>query len=128
MDRVRFITHKGKQVLFLDYRNATEKQALDLVKERIRVVASQPKHSVLSVADLTGADLTKKVVEEIKAATVLDRPYVRRAALVGVDTIPKGLVDAVAIFSQRQWAQFKTMEEALDWVTEEENSATQASA
>jgi hypothetical protein len=129
MDRVRFITHKGKQVLFLDYRNATEAQALALVQQRRVVVSEQPKGSLLTVADLTGAVFTKKVVEEIKAATVLDRPFVRRAALVGVETAPKGLIDAVSIFSHREWAQFKTMEEALDWVVlEEEDSATQASA
>lgn len=129
MDRVRFITHKGKQILFLDYQNATEAQALALIKDRRRIVAEQPKNSLLTVADLTGADFTKKVVEEIKAATVLDRPYVRRAALVGVETAPKGLIDAVSTFSHRKWAQFQTIAEALDWVVEEEeDSATQASA
>jgi hypothetical protein len=129
MDRVGFIQHKGKRVLFLDYRDANEAQALALIKERRRVVAEQPKNSLLTVADLTGADFTKKVVEEIKAATVLDRPYVKRAALVGVETAPKGLIDAVSTFSHREWAQFKTMEEALDWVVaEEEDNATQASA
>jgi len=129
MDRVRFITHKGKQILFLDYRDATEAQALALIKERRRVVAEQPKGSLLTVADLTGADFTKKVVEEVKAATVLDRPHVKRAALVGVETAPKGLIDAVSTFSHRKWAQFKTVPEALDWVVEEEeDTATQATA
>jgi hypothetical protein len=129
MDRVRFITHRGKKVLFLDYQNATEAQALAMIRDRRRVVAEQPKNSLLTVADLTGATFTKKVVEEIKAATVLDRPYVRRAALVGVESAPKGLIDAVSTFSHRKWAQFNSVPEALDWVVaEEEDSATKATA
>lgn len=125
MDRVRFITHKGKQVLFLDYQGlADEATMLAMVAERKRLVASQPKGSVLTVADLTGARFTKNVIDRIKEANVFDQPYVRRAALVGVDAGQKTQVEAVETFSHHHHARFDTVAEALDWVVGEGEGAT----
>ena len=127
MDRVRFITHKGKQVLLLDYRNLTdESTVLAMVEERKRLVTSQPKGSVLTVADVTGAHPTKNALTKIKEANVYDLPFVRRAALVGVDAVQKTHLEAVETFSHHRHELFATMEEALDWVVGDEEGAQRA--
>ena len=51
---------------------------------------------------------------------VLDRPYVKRAALVGVDTIPKIYLENMKSFSQRNIPTFNTREAAIDWLVKEE--------
>ena len=67
MERVRFITHKGKQVLLLDYNGLKdEAEALAMVEERKRLVTSQPKGSVLTVADINGAHLTKEALTKLR--------------------------------------------------------------
>jgi hypothetical protein len=124
MDRVRFITHQGKQVLLLDYSHLDDEAAmLAMVAERRRIVAQQPKGSVLTVADLTGARPTKNALMRIKEANVYDQPYVRRAALVGVDEHQKTQVESVETFSHHQHKRFPTMQEALDWLVSEEKAA-----
>ena len=123
MERVRFITHKGKQVLLLDYHGLhDEAEALAMVEERKRIVTSQPKRSVLTVADVAGSKLTKNVLSKIKEANVYDLPYVRRAALVGVDQRQEKKVEAVETFSHHHHERFATLAEALDWIVEEEKS------
>ena len=57
---------------------------------------------------------------KIKEANVFDLPYVRRAALVGVDARQKAKVEAVETFSHHSHRTFATMEEALDWVVGED--------
>ncbi|MBI2678953.1 MAG: hypothetical protein HYX28_09240 [Candidatus Koribacter versatilis] len=121
MERVRFITHKGKQVLLLDYHGlADEAETLAMIEERKRIVTSQPKGSVLTVANVAGARLSKDALTKIKEANVYDLPYVRRAALVGVDERQEKKVEAVETFSHHHHERFATMEEALDWVVREE--------
>ena len=57
MERVRFITYKGKQVLLLDYQGLSdEAETLAMIEERKEMVASQPKGSVLTVANIAATD------------------------------------------------------------------------
>ncbi|HTK95915.1 MAG TPA: hypothetical protein VL382_09780 [Terriglobales bacterium] len=124
MDRVRFITHQGKQVLLLDYHNlADEAEMLEMIDERKELVNAQPKGSVLTIADVTNARFSKNVLTRIKEANVLDLPFVRRSALVGVDPSQEAAVQAVDTFAHRHWKRFATVAEALDWIVSDEAEA-----
>jgi hypothetical protein len=48
MDRVRFITHQGKQILFMDAMNCGAEEVIELLTEVQRTVTAQPRNSVLS--------------------------------------------------------------------------------
>ena len=120
MDRVRFITHRGKQVLLVDYTDLhDEDEIIKIIEQREFMVDSQPKHSVLTVIIVTGAKFNKEALTRAKEANVYDLPYVRRAALVGVSEQQKAAVDAVGMFAKRHWEMFETLDEALDWIVKE---------
>ena len=121
MDRVRFLTHQGKQILLVDYTGCTRQTLLDILKERERIVMAQPKGSVLTLVDVTGAQFSKDTVEEVKLVAVRERDRVKRAAMVGVETIPKVLVDAVRTFAARDYHAFPTREAAMDWLAQDED-------
>jgi hypothetical protein len=70
--------------------------------------------------DLTGAQFSSAAVTRMKEVAVLDRPYVKRAALVGAQSLSKVLYEALKTFSQREFRRFKTREEAMDWLVREE--------
>lgn len=124
MERVRFIEHRGRQILLLDYTNLQdEAEMLEMVQERRDVVSSQPPNSLLTLADIAGARFGRTALARIKEAAVFDRPYVRRAALIGIEsTATKGVVESVSIFAARHWKIFPTREEALDWLVSEEEA------
>jgi hypothetical protein len=121
MQRVRFITHKDKRILLIDYSNLTDQSELiEMIEQREFVVDSQPRNSVLMVINVTGAKFSKEVLTRAKEANVYDLPYVRRSALVGVEDRQKAAVDAVSTFANRQWEMFPTLDQALDWIVSEE--------
>ena len=121
MERVRFITHKGKKVLLVDYSNLRdEAELLQIIEQREFMIDQQPKNSVLVVINVTGAKWSKDVLTRAKEANVYEGPYVRRAALVGVADYQKAAIAAIAMFSQRHWEKFDTLAEALDWIVSEE--------
>jgi hypothetical protein len=121
MDRVRFITHKGKKVLLVDYTDLSdEAELLKMIEQREFLVDSQPKNSVLMIINVTGAKFTKEVLTRAKEANVYDLPYVRRAALVGVSENQKAAVQAVRMFAKTNRETFATLAEALDWIVADE--------
>jgi hypothetical protein len=121
MDRVRYITHKGKKVLLVDYTDLhDEAQIVKMIEQREFLVDSQPKHSVLMVINVSGAKFGKEALTRAKEANVYDLPYVQRAALVGVSDNQKVAIEAVSMFAKRHWEQFDTLAEALDWIVSEE--------
>jgi len=123
MERVRFLTHQGKQILLVDYTGCTRQTLLDILKERERIVMAQPKGSVLLLVDLTGAQFSKDTVEEVKIVAVRERDRVKRAALVGEETQPKVFADSVRTFSARDYHTFPTREAAMEWLVQDDDSA-----
>ena len=119
MDRVRFITHKGKQVLLIDSTNSTPEEGVRIADQSRALVSTQPLHSALILIDITGAKISRESVTHSKEVTALDRPYVKRAALVGADSLPNAFYEAIKRFSQRDFPRFNTREEALDWLVAE---------
>jgi hypothetical protein len=120
MDRVRFIPHQGKQILFVDETNCGAEEVIKLLTEVKRVVTAQPRNSVLTLTDLTGARISRAAITRMKEVAVFDRPYVKRAALVDAQSLPKVFYEALKTFSQREFHRFKTREEAMDWLVLEE--------
>jgi hypothetical protein len=57
---------------------------------------------------------------EVNSASVFDRPFVKRAAFVGAQSLPKVFYEALTTFSRREFRKFKTREEAMDWLVREE--------
>lgn len=118
-DRIRFITHLNKKILLLDFSHCSAKEVLKLLPEVQDVITSEPRDSVLALADFTGAQVRREVADRIKQTLVFDRPHVKRAAWVGTEKIPKVFLDAFKTFSQRELPPFKTRQEGLEWLVKE---------
>ena len=118
-DRIHFVEHQGKQILILDYSNATALQ-MQLLLEQVRItVAQHSRESLLTLADFTGAEVDRTVATRIKEVLTLDRPFVKKTAWVGTENIPHAFMEGFHQFSQRDIATFNTREEAMDWLVDE---------
>ena len=117
-DRIHFIEHKGAQILLFDFSHATAQQ-MQLLLEHVRItVAQHARESLVTLADYTGATVDHAVATKIKEVLTLDRPFVRRTAWVGTESIPHAFLENFHSFSQREIVTFKTREEAMDWLVE----------
>ena len=118
-ERLRFIKHKGHAIYLIDFTNCAAKELL-LLLDLIRAdIARHPPGSVLTLADFTGAQFDKNVATRMKEVLTLDRPYVKRSAWVGTESLPQVFVEHFKNFSQRDFNAFKTREEAMDWLVKE---------
>lgn len=115
-DRVTFIDHHGQQIMLIDFSNCDAKQVTQIVDEVQAEIEEHPRDSVLTLADFTGAQIDKAAAMRIKEALAMDRPYVKRSAWVGTESLPKVFYENFKTFSQREFPIFKTREEAMEWL------------
>ncbi len=65
-DRIRFIEHRGKQILLLDFSHANARE-MQLLLEYVRVTVAQHAHeSIVTLGDYTGAEVDHAVATKIK--------------------------------------------------------------
>jgi hypothetical protein len=115
-DHIQFITHQGKPIMLIDFTHCTKQQML-LVLEYVRVtVAKHARESLLTLADFTGADIDRTVATKIKEVLTLDRPFVRKSAWVGTESLPKVFYEGFKNFSRRDFPTFASREEAMEWL------------
>ncbi len=115
-DKVKFIEHEGKSILYLDFSRCRADEVLKAIARARTVVARQPERSLLTLTNVTDARFDDAVTRELKELTAHNRPYVRAAAVVGVTGIKRIIFEAVIAFSQRKISTFDTVDSAKQWL------------
>jgi hypothetical protein len=119
-DRIRFITHQGKQILLVDVSGCSPAELLKISRIVPHYVMPEPRGSVLLLADFTGAEFDRDTITSLKESTVFNRPHLKKSAWVGTDNLPRVFHEHLKTFSQRDLPTFKTREEALDWLVKDD--------
>ncbi len=118
MERTRFIQHRGKDIILLDYSKLTiEAETLaEIEKSRQFIGKLQADGSHLTLTDGTDAHYTPRVLEALKVLAAHDKPFVKAGAVVSNSRVVRVVVAAVAVFTGRHLPVFPTRDEALDWL------------
>jgi hypothetical protein len=118
-ERLRFIKHKGHAIYLIDFTDCAAKELLLLLDQVRADIARHEPGSVLTLADFTGAQIDKNVATRVKEILVLDRPYVKRSAWVGTESLPHVFYEHFKSFSQRDLPLFETRDEAMEWLVKD---------
>jgi hypothetical protein len=118
-ERLRFVKHKGQAIFLIDFTHCMAKEILVLLEQVKAMVSRHAPNSMLVLTDFTGAEVDKKTLTRMKEVAALDRPYVKRSAAVGADSMPHVFLENVKSFSHREIPTFNTREEAMDWLVAE---------
>jgi hypothetical protein len=118
-ERLRFIKHKGHAIFLIDFTQCAAKELLVLLDLVRADIARHAPGSVLTLVEVAGAEIDKAVATRIKEVLVLDRPYVKRSAWVGTESLPHVYYEHFKTFSQRELPTFQTREEAMEWLVQD---------
>jgi hypothetical protein len=116
LERIRFIDHRGRQILIVDLSNCPANEFEKLVRQVPDHVTVQPLGSVLVLTDFTGAVFDRDAIRAVKETAVFDKPYIKKSALVGTETFPRDFYEELKSFSRRELLIFKSRDEALAWL------------
>jgi len=116
MERIRFIQHNSKEILFLDFSQCKINEIPAIIEQSKAVIRVRPEHSLLTLTDVTDTRFDEKVSQQMKDFTAHNKPYVKAAAVVGITGLKKILFGAAMAFSKRKLHAFDSIEEAKDWL------------
>ncbi len=116
MERVQFIQHKGKVILFINCAGCSAAEVLRVLDEARAAVRTQRPDSVRTLTDVTSAGFDSAVSEAMKDLVLHHRTYVTAAAVVGATGLKQIIFNTVMRFSGSHLHTFKTLNEAKDWL------------
>ncbi len=116
MERVKFIQHKGKAILYIDLASCSTIEVLAAIEEAKAAVKTQQRGSVLTLTDVTGTGFDSAVTVAMKELVQHNKPYVAAAAVVGVTGLKQIIFNSVMRFSGRHLHAFESLEQAKDWL------------
>ena len=117
MPEVSFITHKGIKILYENFENGKLDEMIPLLEKAKAVIRSQPEKSVLALFNCKGGHFDKSVTDNLKEFVKGNEPYIKCAAVYGVEGLKEIIFKSVIMFTGRKnIALFKTLEEAKDYL------------
>ena len=117
-DRIKWIEHKGKQILFADYSNLQGEEFITEIKVFEEFLADLGKNELLIFVDARNSDLDDIGFEVGRKAAKMVKPYIKKEAIIGISKGRETFITLVNIFSDIGIKPFNTMEEAIDWLVE----------
>jgi hypothetical protein len=120
MSEVQFITHKGRQILLMDFTVVRSTSELKTSIEEIKkFVALHRQHSLLVLADFTGLKIDGERTRIVKDMAGHNRPYIRFIALVGLGPIRSmAFRIMLRLTGKSNHKVFGNRNKGLDWLTE----------
>lgn len=117
-ERTKFIQHRGKSIVLMDFSNLTPADnPLAAFEAARRFVAAQPKVRALrTLVDVSGSSYDTAVLEGLKRLAAHDEPWVLAGAVAGLSSLRRLAVRTVSFFAGRKLATFATVQEAKDWL------------
>jgi len=117
MAEVRFITHQGIEILYIDFSFSTSREeVLQVIEETKTLVASRPPSSVFTLTNVANAYFDGDVNQALKDLASHNKPYVTAGAVVGLTTLKKIVYNSVLFFSKRQLEICDDMDSAKAWL------------
>jgi hypothetical protein len=116
---IRFITHEGKQILLVDLSHCSASEVEKVLRELPEVVTTRPLGSVLILSDFTAATFDAEAVRVMKETAVFDKPYIKKTAWTGAESLSPEFHETLSSFSGRDFPTFKDREQALAWLVKD---------
>jgi len=116
MDRISFITHKSKKILFLNFADCKPEEVISVMEKAKPVFAAQALDSVLVMDNVTNTHFNPDTVKALGEFMAHNKSYVKAAAVFGASDMLKIVLKGGERASQRQLQIFDTEEQAKDWL------------
>lgn len=120
MTPVQFITHNDKQILLMDFTNASSTAEVTQTVEEIKKTVALPQpHSIMALLDITGTAINRERIKIIQSMAAHNRPYVKFIAIVGLGFFrSEAFRLMLRMTGRKNHRVFRTREKAMEWLAE----------
>ena len=114
--RQSWITHKGKKILYDDYRNLQADEFPAMINAVLSLTLNSAEKGYLSLVDVRDSYANKETVDAFNNAGKAVKDIVHKTAVLGITGVKKILLHVVNKLSNVGARPFDTMEEAKEWL------------
>ena len=123
MERVSWIEHKGKSILYINYSGLSARKDKDLLLEIIEEVKKQAfekQSKSLFLTNAKDAYTDSFILSKLKEAAKFcnDNDLVEKECIVGLGGLKKAFIRIINTFAKSTLIMFKDLDEAKDWLVE----------
>jgi len=114
--RMKWISHKGKDILYEDYTNLTGEQIAQLVPAITKLTEEKDYKDILLLLDLTNSFANKEATNAFGESGKISKDRLKKTAVLGITGVKKVLLNFVTKVSNVDAKPFSTEEEAKDYL------------
>ncbi|MCP4761567.1 MAG: hypothetical protein GY870_07280 [archaeon] len=123
MERIKWIKHKGKDILYLDYSNlrgSKDGEVFTQIIDNAKTLIVEKKEKVLFLTNSIDGTADTKVMKLLKdfAKYCKDNDFIEKECVVGITGVKKVLLNAVNKFAKTNLEIIETVEKAKDWLVQ----------
>jgi hypothetical protein len=115
-ERVKFITHRGKQILSIDLAQASPEEFLATMEHARGIIARQPLSSLRTLTNVTGIRYRTEIGPAVRDFVEHNKPYVVAGAVVGLDALKTIMFNFINRVTGRSLRAMDSAREAMDWL------------
>lgn len=115
-DHVKFIRYKDRQILQIDFYGCTPNEMLERMRYARSVIGRQPPASVRTLTLVKDARFNNQVSKEMKEYTSHNKPFVCRAAVVGLSGLQEIVYNVIIRVTGRRIATFSDVVPAKEFL------------
>ena len=115
-----WITYKGKEILYDDYRNLSGEKFSALVDVQVSLTLESGKKNILSLVDVRNSYAIKETVDVFNNAGKVTKGIAIKTAVLGITGVKKIFLNVINKITNIGAKPFNTIEEAKDWLVEED--------
>ncbi|HTP58010.1 MAG TPA: methyl-accepting chemotaxis protein, partial [Spirochaetia bacterium] len=116
--RVRFITHEGQQILYVDFSNGSIQDMHHVIEESAQIIRKQPMKSLLLLANVERQAFNPTAAMEMQRYAQANEPHIFAAAVIGLDGLKKIVYETIRKASGQNMTAFSSFEEAKAWLAD----------
>jgi hypothetical protein len=114
---LKVVNHRGKEILYLDYRNLQGQPYIDALKRNRDHIVASGKRGILLLVDVRGSVTSSDATSVIKQTAKDYDPQVTRTAILGIAGLKKIILQAVATIIKTRIKAFDSEDEAKEWLS-----------
>lgn len=115
-ERVKFITHDGKEILAIDLSHASLAEVLAVVEYGRGIIAARPRNSLRTLTNVKGIRYRREMSEVLRDFALHNKPYVRAGAVVGLDGLKTIMFNFINRVTGRALRAIEDERAALEWL------------
>ncbi len=116
MDRISWVTHKGKEILVLNFSELADGECLKQIDKVENYIQSTTQKEILKLSIMTDSCLNDEIMLRIESLNQKYDSLVEKEAVVGISGIKKVFLRAAGAVSSKDLKPFDEVDDAIDWL------------